>query len=409
MLVDFTGVVHHYLHRNGPWQTLNCLHQDIPMSLTKYQDYLSKLVAVVVENEASDLFLTAQFAPAIKVNGELHALGKQTLTASDVVQFVEAMTTERQREMFAASHELNFAYESDASGRFRVNIMRQKGLEAIVLRRIPGSVPKTSALGLPPILEQVAAEKRGLVLVVGAAGAGKSTTLASMIDHRNRTSSGHIITVEDPIEFVHSHQRSIVHQREVGMDTESWRAALRNALRQSPDVILIGEIRDQETMEHAIAFAETGHLCLATLHANSASQALDRIINFFPAERRRQLLSDLSLNLKAVVSQRLVPLRQGEGRVPAVEVLMQTPFVSEIIGRGEFGNLKEIMEKDVQFGMQTFDRSLCTLEAAGKISEQTAIAFADSANNVRLKIQLRSRQATIDGEMNNPSTFSVLD
>ena len=355
MLVDFTGVVHHYLHRNGPWQTLNCLHQDIPMSLTKYQDYLSKLVAVVVENEASDLFLTAQFAPAIKVNGELHALGKQTLTASDVVQFVEAMTTERQREMFAASHELNFAYESDASGRFRVNIMRQKGLEAIVLRRIPGSVPKTSALGLPPILEQVAAEKRGLVLVVGAAGAGKSTTLASMIDHRNRTSSGHIITVEDPIEFVHSHQRSIVHQREVGMDTESWRAALRNALRQSPDVILIGEIRDQETMEHAIAFAETGHLCLATLHANSASQALDRIINFFPAERRRQLLSDLSLNLKAVVSQRLVPLRQGEGRVPAVEVLMQTPFVSEIIGRGKFGNLKEIMEKDVQFGMQTFD------------------------------------------------------
>ena len=230
-----------------------------------------------------------------------------------------------------------------------------------------------------------------------------------MIDHRHRTSAGHINTIEDPIEFVFSHQRSIVRQREVGMDTESWQAALKNALRQSPDVILIGEIRDQETMEHAMAFAETGHLCLATLHANNANQALDRIINFFPPERGWHLLFDLSMNLKAVVSQRLVPLMHGDGRVPAVEVMMQTPFITELIGRGEFGNLKEIMKKDLQFGMQTFDRSLCKLEAAGKISEQTAIAFADSANNVRLKIQLRSRQSVIDEEMNNPSKFSVLE
>jgi twitching motility protein PilU len=379
------------------------------MSSTKYQEYLSRLVAVMIENAASDLFLTAQFPPAIKLDGELHPLGSHPLSPSDVMQFAEAMTTAAQRAQFAASHELNFAYESGTSGRFRVNIMRQKGREAIVLRRIPSEIPTIAALDLPPILTKIASEKRGLVLVAGSTGSGKSTTLAALIDHRNRTSAGHIITVEDPIEFVHSHHRSIVHQREVGMDTESWQAALKNALRQSPDVILIGEIRDQETMEHAIAFAETGHLCLATLHANNANQALDRIINFFPPERRRQLLVDLSLNLKAVVSQRLVPLMHGEGRVPAVEVMMQSPFITELIGRGEIGNLKEIMEKDLQFGMQTFDRSLCALEAAGKISEQTAIAFADSANNVRLKIQLRSRQSLIDGEMNNPSKFSVLE
>lgn len=379
------------------------------MSSTKYQEYLSRLVAVMIENGASDLFLTAQFPPAIRLNGELHPLGSNLLAASDVVQFADAMTTDAQRAVFDMSHELNFAYESSASGRFRVSIMRQKGQEAIVMRRIPSEVPTIAALELPTVLSKVAAEKRGLVLVVGAAGSGKSTTLAAMIDHRNRTSAGHIITVEDPIEFVHNHQRSMVHQREVGMDTESWQAALKNALRQSPDVILIGEIRDRETMEHAMAFAETGHLCLATLHANNANQALDRIINFFPADRTRQLLFDLSMNLKAVVSQRLVPLMHGEGRVPAVEVMLQTPFIAELIGRGELGNLKEIMEKDLQFGMQTFDRSLCRLEAAGKISEQTAIAFADSANNVRLKIQLRSRQTLIDGEMNNQSQFSVLE
>lgn len=379
------------------------------MSSTKYPDYLSRLVAVMNENEASDLFLTAQFPPAIRLNGELHPLGGNPLGAGEVMQFVDAMTTAAQRALFDTSHELNFAYESSASGRFRVNIMRQKGREAIVMRRIPNKIPSIAALDLPTILTKIAAEKRGLVVVAGACGSGKSTTLAAMIDHRNRTSAGHIITVEDPIEFVHSHQRSIVHQREVGMDTESWQAALKNALRQSPDVILIGEIRDQETMEHAMAFAETGHLCLATLHANNANQALDRIINFFPPERGRHLLFDLSMNLKAVVSQRLVPLMHGDGRVPAVEVMMQTPFITELIGRGEFGNLKEIMEKDLQFGMQTFDRSLCKLEAAGKISEQTAIAFADSANNVRLKIQLRSRQSVIDGEMNNPSKFSVLE
>ena len=379
------------------------------MSSTKYQEYLSRLLEVMIENAASDLFLTSHFPPAIKRDGELLPLGTQLLSPSDVMQFAEALTTEQQRAQFAASHELNFAYESGTSSRFRVNIMRQKGREAIVLRRIPNKIATIADLDLPPILEKIALEKRGLVLVVGAAGSGKSTTLAAMIDHRNRTSAGHIITVEDPIEFVHSHQRSIVHQREVGMDTESWQAALKNALRQSPDVILIGEIRDLETMEHAIAFAETGHLCLATLHANNANQTLDRIINFFPIERRRQLLSDLSLNLKAVVSQRLVPLMRGQGRAPAVEVMVQSPFITELIGRGEIGNLKETMEKDLQFGMQTFDRSLCELQASGKISEQTAVAFADSANNVRLKIQLRSRQALIDGEMNNPSKFSVLE
>ena len=379
------------------------------MSSTKHQEYLSRLLAVVIENAASDLFLTSQFPPAIKRDGELLPLGAQLLSPSDVMQFVEIITTEQQRAQFAASHELNFAYEPGTSSRFRVNIMRQKGHEAIVLRRIPNEIATIADLDLPPILEKIALEKRGLVLVAGSAGSGKSTTLAAMIDHRNRTSAGHIITVEDPIEYVHSHQRSIVHQREVGMDTESWHAALKNALRQSPDVILIGEIRDLETMEHAIAFAETGHLCLATLHANNANQTLDRIINFFPIERRRQLLTDLSLNLKSVISLRLVPLLAGQGRAPAVEVMVQTPFISELIGRGEIGNLKEAMEKDLQFGMQTFDRSLCELQAAGKISEQTAVAFADSANNVRLKIQLRSRQALIDGEMNNPSKFSVLE
>ena len=353
--------------------------------------------------------MTAQFPPAIRLNGELYPQGGNPLGASEAMQFVDAMTTAAQRAMFDTSHELNFAYESSASGRFRVNFMRQKGREAIVMRRIPNKIPSIAALDLPTILTKIAAEKRGLVVVAGACGSGKSTTLAAMIDHRNRTSAGHIITVEDPIESVFSHQRSIVRQREVGMDTESWQAALKNALRQSPDVILIREIRDQETMEHAMAFAETGHLCLATLHANNANQALDRIINFFPPERGRHLLFDLSMNLKAVVSQRLVPLMHGDGRVPAVEVMMQTPFITELIGRGEFGNLKEIMEKDLQFGMQTFDRSLCKLEAAGKISEQTVIAFADSANNVRLKIQLRSRQSVIDAEMNNPSKFSVLE
>ena len=379
------------------------------MSSAKYPEYLSRLVAVMNENEASDLFLTAQFPPAIRLNGELSPQGGNPLGASEVMQFVDAMTTAAQRAMFDTSHELNFAYESSASGRFRVNFMRQKGREAIVMRRIPNKIPSITALDLPTILTKIAAEKRGLVVVAGACGSGKSTTLAAMIDNRNRTSAGHIITVEDPIESVFSHQRSIVRQREVGMDTESWQAALKNALRQSPDVILIGEIRDQETMEHAMAFAETGHLCLATLHANNANQALDRIINFFPPERGRHLLFDLSMNLKAVVSQRLVFLMHGDGRVPAVEVMMQTPFITELIGHGEFGNLKEIMEKDLQFGMQTFDRSLCKLEAAGKISEQTVIAFADSANNVRLKIQLRSRQSVIDAEMNNPSKFSVLE
>ncbi|MFM9899964.1 MAG: PilT/PilU family type 4a pilus ATPase [Polaromonas sp.] len=374
-----------------------------------YQETLRRLLQVVVDKSASDLFITTDFPPAIKLNGQLHTLGSQRLTEQDVSQFAEAMTTEQQRDVFSESRELNFAYETESSGRFRVNIMLQKGRGAIVLRRIPSHIETADELGLPAVLKTIALEKRGLVLVAGSTGSGKSTTLASMIDHRNRHSAGHIITIEDPIEFIHDHHKSIVHQREIGMDTESWQAALKNTLRQSPDVIMIGEIRDRETMEQAIAFAETGHLCLATLHSNNANQALDRVINFFPTDRRHQLLHDMSLNLKAVVSQRLIPRRDREGRAPAVEVLVQSPFVSELIVRGEIGGLKELMEKDLQFGMQTFDQSLCELEAAGTISEQTAISYADSANNVRLKIQLRSRQAVIRDEMDNPSMFSVLE
>jgi twitching motility protein PilU len=374
-----------------------------------YPEILQRLLEVVVEKSASDLFITANFPPALKLNGQLHTLGSQRLTEDDVSQFAETMTTEAQRNGFAQSHELNFAYETEYAGRFRVNIMMQKGRGAIVLRRIPRHIETGDALGLPQILKAIALEKRGLVLVAGSTGSGKSTTLASMVDHRNHHSAGHIITIEDPIEFIHDHQRSIVHQREIGMDTESWQVALKNTLRQSPDVIMIGEVRDRETMEQAIAFAETGHLCMATMHANNANQALDRVINFFPPERRHQLLHDMSRNLRAVVSQRLIPRKDQDGRVPAVEVLTQSPFVSELIIRGEIGGLKELMEKDLQFGMQTFDQSLCELEAAGKISEQTAVAYADSANNVRLKIQLRSRQSVIRDEMDNPSMFSVLD
>ncbi len=374
-----------------------------------YPEILQRLLEVVVEKSASDLFITANFPPALKLNGQLHTLGSQRLTEEDVSQFAETMTTEAQRNGFAQSHELNFAYETTYAGRFRVNIMMQKGRGAIVLRRIPRHIETGDALGLPQILKAIALEKRGLVLVAGSTGSGKSTTLASMVDHRNHHSAGHIITIEDPIEFIHDHQRSIVHQREIGMDTESWQVALKNTLRQSPDVIMIGEVRDRETMEQAIAFAETGHLCMATMHANNANQALDRVINFFPPERRHQLLHDMSRNLRAVVSQRLIPRMDQDGRVPAVEVLTQSPFVSELIIRGEIGGLKELMEKDLQFGMQTFDQSLCELEAAGKISEQTAVAYADSANNVRLKIQLRSRQSVIRDEMDNPSMFSVLD
>ena len=374
-----------------------------------HQETLRRLLEVVVNKSASDLFITTNFPPALKLNGQLHALGSHHLTEDDVSRFVEAMTTEPQRTVFSQSHELNFAYEAGSSGRFRVNVMLQKGRSAIVLRRIPRHIETADELGLPPILKTIALEKRGLVLVAGATGSGKSTTLASMIDYRNRHSAGHIVTVEDPIEFIHDHHKSIIHQREIGLDTESWQMALKNTLRQSPDVIMIGEIRDRETMEQAIAFADIGHLCLATLHANNANQALDRVINFFPTERRHQLLHGMSLNLKAVVSQRLVPRRDQAGRVPAVEVLIQTPFVSELIVRGEIGGLKELMEKNMQFGMQTFDHSLCEMEAAGKISEQTAVGYADSANNVRLKLQLRSQQSVIRNELDNPSVFSVLE
>ena len=374
-----------------------------------YKKHLHKLLTFLVEKSGSDLFLTTDFPPAIKHNGELHTLSGQLLTRETVNEFAAVMTTESQRATFTASNELNFAYEVEDLARFRVNIMRQKGREAIVLRRIPSHIGTPQELGLPEVLKDIALLPRGLVLIAGATGSGKSTTLATMVDHRNRNSAGHIITIEDPIEFVHSHQRSMVHQREIGMDTDSWQAALKNALRQAPDVILVGEIRDRETMEHAIAFAETGHLCLATLHSNNAVQALDRVLNFFPPERHPQLLSDLSLNLKAVVSQRLVPLVDGSARLPAVEVLTQTPFVSTLIARGEFGSLKAVMEKDLQAGMCTFDQSLCLLEETGKISAQTAIAFAESANNVRLKMQLRGREALLQEAQDNAPGLVVRD
>jgi twitching motility protein PilU len=353
----------------------------------------SDLLKLMVHKKASDLFLTAGVAPAIKLDGKVTPVTKQALTPEQSRAFAYGIMTEEQRRNFEAHSECNFSIAPREIGRFRVNVFMQQGCVGMVIRTIDTTIPKFDELNLPKVLADISLTKRGLVLVVGATSSGKSTTLAAMIGYRNEYSYGHIITIEDPIEFVHEPKNCIVTQREVGVDTESFEAALKNTLRQAPDVILIGEVRARETMEYAVVFAETGHLALATLHANSANQALDRIINFFPEEKRSQLLMDLSLNLKAVISQRLVPKKDGKGRVPAVEIMINSPLIADLIMKGDIPGIKEIMKKSGEAGMQTFDQSLFALYEAGLISYDDALRNCDSQNDLRLRIKLESKNA----------------
>ena len=343
--------------------------------------------------KGSDLFITTNFPPAMKVDGKITPITDEPLTSEKCMEIAFSIMSTKQIEEFSSTNECTFAISLPDTSRFRVNAMVQRGATALVFRSITSKIPNFDSLNLPPVLKDVVMKKRGLVIFVGGTGSGKSTSLAAMVDHRNENCQDHIITIEDPIEFVHQHKKSIITQREVGVDTENWFAALKNTLRQAPDVILIGEIRDRETMDYALAFAETGHLCLATLHANNSNQALDRIINFFPEERRTQLLTDLSLNLQAFISQRLIPREGGKGRVAAVEILLNSPIISEMIQKGEIHGIKEMMKKSTAMGMQTFDQALYELYERGDISFQDAIKNADSAHDLRLDIQLRSRRA----------------
>jgi twitching motility protein PilU len=355
--------------------------------------FMFDLLRLMVSKGGSDLFITAGFPPAIKIDGKMTPVSSQALTPAHTADLARAIMNDKQAAGFELTREANFAISPGDLGRFRVSAFQQMSSAGMVLRVITTTIPKFENLDLPPILKDVIMEKRGLVIMVGATGSGKSTTLAAMVGYRNENSYGHIITIEDPVEFVHPHRNCVITQREVGVDTDSFEAALKNSLRQAPDVIQIGEIRDRETMEHAIAFAETGHLCLATLHANSANQALDRIINFFPEERRQQLLMDLSLNLKGLVSQRLVPKKEAKGRVVAVEVMLNSPLISDLIFKGQVHEIKEIMKKSRELGMQTFDQALFDLYEADKISYEDALRNADSVNDLRLTIKLNSKHA----------------
>jgi twitching motility protein PilU len=352
----------------------------------------------------SDLFISADFAPTMKAHGKMQALAPQKLNSAVARQLALSLMNQRQRDEFAKEFECNFAMSIPDVARFRVNVFIQQQHTGMVIRTIPSEIPSFEKLALPDILKEIIMTKRGLVLVVGATGSGKSTSLAAMIDHRNRSSSGHIITVEDPVEFVHQSHQSLITHREVGVDTHSWHHALKNTLRQAPDVILIGEIRDPETMEHAIAFAETGHLCLGTLHANSANQTIDRIVNFFPEERRKQLLMDLSGNLRAIVSQRLIRTSDGKGRRAAMEILINTPTIADKILKGEFHEIKPIMGKSRELGMRTFDWSLFELYNAGEIAYEEAIRNADSANELRLNIKLNGTRSEPQAEQAGLST-----
>src|SRR5450830_629539 len=354
---------------------------------------MHSLLAQMRERGGSDLFITAGFPPAIKLDGKLTPLASEPFSAVQASACVRAVMNERQAADFAASREANFAISPDGLGRFRVSAFVQMGLTGMVLRTINTAIPKLDALGLPGILQDVVMSKRGLVIMVGATGCGKSTTLAAMVGHRNEHSHGHIITIEDPVEFIHPHGNCIVTQREVGVDTEDWATALKNTLRQAPDVIQIGEIRDRETMDHAVAFAETGHLAMGTLHANSANQALDRIINFFPEDRKQQLLMDLSLNIRAFVAQRLIPKKDGKGRKAALEILLNSPLMSDLIFKGQVHEIKELMKKSREHGMQTFDQALFDLHEIGAISHEDALRNADSINDLRLSIKLNSKHA----------------
>jgi len=355
--------------------------------------FMHQLLSMMVQKKGSDLFITAGFPPAIKIDSKMTPVTTQVLTPQHSLDLCRAVMNDKQAAEFEATKECNFAISPAGIGRFRVNAFMQQGRAGMVMRTINTTIPNFDDLKLPPVLKDVAMTKRGLVLFVGGTGSGKSTSMAAMIGYRNQNSYGHIITIEDPVEYVHEHRNCVITQREVGVDTDSWESALKNTLRQAPDVILIGEIRDREVMEHAIAFAETGHLALGTLHANNSNQAMDRIINFFPEERRPQLLMDLSLNLKAVVSQRLIPLKEGKGRAAAIEILLNSPLISDLIGKGEVHGIKEIMKKSREIGMITFDQALFDLHEAGTISYEDALRFADSMNEVRLQIKLNGKDS----------------
>ena len=363
------------------------------------------LLKLMVHKNASDMFITPGVAPSLKINGRITPVTQATLTPPQAEEIVSSIMTPAQREEFARHNECNFAISASGIGRFRVSAFRQRNHAGMVLRKIETTIPMIEDLGLPPIIKDLAMTKRGLVIFVGATGSGKSTSLAAMIGYRNKNSTGHIISIEDPIEYIHNHQGCIVTQREVGLDTETFEVALKNTLRQAPDVILIGEIRTRETMDHAITFAETGHLCLATLHANNANQAMDRIINFFPEDRRNQLLMDLSLNMKGFVAQQLIPTPDGQGRVVAVEVLINTRLMADLIRKGEVHQMKPVMAKSNQQGMKTFDQALFELYRNNDITYEDAINHADSANELRLMIKLgetkgadvESMTASLDG------------
>jgi len=362
------------------------------MELNQAGQFVGELLKLMLSRKSSDMFITADFPPSIKIDGKLTKMSQDRLSGEQTAALVRSIMSDRQAAEFEATKECNFAISPEGIGRFRVNAFVQQGKAGMVMRMIPTTVPTIDGLGVPQVLKEVVTAKRGLCILVGATGSGKSTTLAAMVDWRNEQTYGHIITIEDPIEFVHPHKNCMVTQREVGLDTDNWDAALKNTLRQAPDVILMGEIRDHETMEHAVAFAETGHLCLATLHANSANQALDRIINFFPEERRAQLLMDLSLNLKAVISQRLVPKQDGKGRAAIVEILLNSPMISDLIFKGHVTEIKEIMKKSRNMGMQTFDQALFDAFEANSINYEDALRNADSVNDLRLQIKLNSQR-----------------
>src|SRR6187399_3312078 len=355
--------------------------------------FMHDLLRALVARKGSDLFITAGFPPAMKIDGKVTPVSQQSLSPVHTQELARSVMTDKQAAEFEATNECNFAISPSNIGRFRVNAYVQQGRVALVLRTITTAIPKFDDLGLPHVLKDVAMTKRGLVIFVGGTGSGKSTSLAAMIGFRNENSYGHIITIEDPVEYVHEHRNCIITQREVGVDTDSWENALHNTLRQAPDVILIGEIRSRETMEHAVAFAETGHLAMGTLHANSANQALDRIINFFPEERKAQLLMDLSLNIRSFVAQRLLPRQEGKGRVAAVEIMLNTPLISDLIFKGEVAEIKEIMKRSRELGMQTFDQALFDLYEGQAVTFEDALRNADSVNDLRLQIKLHSQRA----------------
>ena len=377
---------------------------DREQAIRLMQDLLRRMV----DRKGSDLFITSGFPPAIKIDGEVRPQTDKVLGPEQSAVLVRSIMNDRQTREFDASKEANFAIAPPGIGRFRVSAFVQQGMTGCVIRQINSTIPTIEELELPAILKDIVMSKRGLVIVVGATGSGKSTTLAAMVGYRNEKTRGHIVTIEDPVEYVHTHRGCVVTHREVGVDTESWHTALKNTLRQAPDVIMIGEIRDRETMEYGIQFSETGHLVLATLHANSSNQALDRIINFFPEEKREQLLMDLSLNIRSMVSQRLVPREKSEGRIAAMEIMIGTPLVADLIFRGEVSKIKEVMARSNRLGMKTFDQALYELYEAGVISYEEGLRNADSKNELRLRIKLESkREDKIQAEAS--STLRIVD